>query len=311
MRYKINYYALILLLISTHSLLALNAYADESNSLRERILEEIKTVIKDDDLANQILEIRLKRDSHRFKPTTSEKLEIRPEIETPQSSNQPLAKTPSKNSDTSTSEHLKSIAPTNFTKNRLSFSHASLGTDFSVGYSAFVSEGISLRGEVFGRSYNESSQQLANSQYVLNTNNLSLGVYTDWHILNTPFRLSTGLNINHIRTSLTPNTGMMVLNGKPISLGDDLFKVEFRFPKVSPYIGIVYANDIDQKDGLHLYGELGIMVGKYNASATTSMVDKKGITSADIDTELNTLRKSLYKWDFIPRASVGLIYRFH
>lgn len=311
MHYKIKYYVLILLLTANHILLPQNANANGSNSLRERILKEIKTTIKDDDLANQILEIRLKRESHHLQPTNSEKMEIKPEIETPKYSSQPLPQTPSKNSVTSTSEHLKSSNPTNFTKNRLGFSYASIGTDFSVGYSAFVSEGISLRGEVFGKSYNESSQQLANSKYVLNTNNLSLGVYTDWHILNTPFRLSTGLNINDIRTSLTPNTGVMVLNGKPISLGDDLFKVEFRFPKVSPYIGIVYANDTDQQDGLHLYGELGIMVGKYNASATTSMVGKKGITSADIDTELNTLRKSLYKWNFIPKASVGLIYRFH
>lgn len=310
MHYKIKYYALVLLLIADHIFSPQNANANESNSLRERILKEIKTTIKDDDLANQILEIRLKRESHHLQPTNSEKLEIKPEKETPKYSNQRLPQTPPKNSVTSTTEHLKFSDHTNFTKNRLGFSYASIGTDFSVGYSTFLSEGISLRGEVFGKSYNESSQQFVNSQYVRNANNLSLGVYTDWHILNTPFRLSTGVNFNRIRTSLTPSTGAMVINGKQVSLGDNVYEIEFKFPRISPYIGIVYANDADQKNGLHLYGELGMMIGKYNALATTSLVDKQGVTSADIDAELNTLRKSLNKWNFIPRASVGLIYRF-
>ena len=76
-------------------------------------------------------------------------------------------------------------------------------------------------------------------------------------------------------------------------------------------MGIGFGDLNNSDEGLHVYGDFGLMLGKYDATAETSLVGNKGITTSDVDAELSKLRKNLYKWNFIPTATVGLTYRFN
>jgi ribosome-interacting GTPase 1 len=53
------------------------------------------------------------------------------------------------------------------------------------------------------------------------------------------------------------------------------------------------------------------MIGKYNATATTTLIGVQNVTASSIDAELTNIRKSLFKYSFIPTASVGLTYRYN
>jgi hypothetical protein len=53
------------------------------------------------------------------------------------------------------------------------------------------------------------------------------------------------------------------------------------------------------------------MIGKYNATAYTNLIGTQFITAANVDAEINNLRKSLYKYSFIPLANIGLSYRYN
>jgi hypothetical protein len=150
-----------------------------------------------------------------------------------------------------------------------------------------------------------------NSNFRFKEKNLSLGAYLDWFPTNSSFRLSGGVNINRMRTTLNANGTIVNINGSQVNVGSNVLNVDLKFPKVTPYVGVGFGDRNDGGIGFHFYGDLGLMLGKYDAVATTSLVGSQGVKNSDVDTELNTLRKNLYKFTFIPAATVGLTYRFN
>ncbi len=63
-------------------------------------------------------------------------------------------------------------------------------------------------------------------------------------------------------------------------------------------------------NGWSVYADLGLMFGKYDAYARTSMVGLHAVTASDVDAELNNLRTSLFKWSYVPVGAVGIKYRY-
>jgi hypothetical protein len=114
-----------------------------------------------------------------------------------------------------------------------------------------------------------------------------------------------------MRTNLTGIGSTVNINGSEVSLGNRRFDVEFKFPTFTPYIGLGFGDRNDAGEGLHFYGDLGLMLGKYDAIASTSLIGSQGVKASDVDAEMNNLRKSLYKWNFVPTATVGLTYRYN
>jgi hypothetical protein len=74
-------------------------------------------------------------------------------------------------------------------------------------------------------------------------------------------------------------------------------------------MGIGYQSAASD-DGWSVYADLGLMFGKYDAHARTSMIGLHTVTATDVDMELNTLRGSLFKWSYVPVGSVGIKYRY-
>lgn len=237
--------------------------SSEIETRRSEVLQEVRETIKDDELAKQIVEIRLKREA-------------------------------------------KSEA---FADKQAAY--VSVGSRTAVGYSQKISKNIAIRTEVSGLDSSEQTKGVDSTNYRFKEKNLSLGAYLDWFPSETSFRLTSGVNINRMRTTLNSNSSTVNINGSQVNLGSDVFNVEFKFPTITPYIGLGFGDRNDAGEGLHFYGDFGLMLGKYDAVATTSLISAQGVKASDVDAEMNNLRKNLYKWNFIPTASVGLTYRFN
>ena len=243
-----------------------SAYSSELDAKRTELLQEVRETIKDDEMARQIVEIRLRREAQKL---ANDK------------------QSPPKQA-----------------------AYISVGSRIAIGYSQKIGTNLALRAEVSGIDSVEQSKTVVNSNYRFTEKNLSLGAYLDWFPTESSFRLTGGVSVNRMRTNLTGIGSTVNINGSEVSLGNRRFDVEFKFPTFTPYVGLGFGDRNDAGEGLHFYGDLGLMLGKYDAIASTSLIGSQGVKASDVDAEMNNLRKSLYKLNFIPSASIGLTYRF-
>lgn len=185
------------------------------------------------------------------------------------------------------------------------------GTKFVAGAAFAFTNDLSLRLELSGLTPEQGNESYNGSTYLVSKNNTSIGAYLDWYPTDSSFRLVGGISINSLNRSVNGHGNNVVINGKRVNLSGDAFNVEYKFPRVTPYLGIGFGHRNLAKDGWDFFGDLGMMLGKYDAVATTSVIGTQGIQASDVDAEMNNLRNSLYKWNFIPTATVGLTYRFN
>jgi hypothetical protein len=114
-----------------------------------------------------------------------------------------------------------------------------------------------------------------------------------------------------MRTKLnSKSNGVININSSQVSLGSNIFNVEFKFPVVTPFLGFGFIDRKIDSLGFGYFGDVGFMLGKYNAKATTNIIGVQNVTSSDVDNELSNLRKSLFKYSFVPIANFGLTYRY-
>jgi len=243
-----------------------SAYSSDLEARRKKVLQEVLEIIKDEEMAREIVEIRLKREAHKLE---NDKL------------------SPAKQAV-----------------------YISVGSRIAVGYAQKIGTNLALRAEVSGLDSAEQSKRVDYTNYRFTEKNLSLGAYLDWFPTESSFRLTGGVNVNRMRTNLTGIGSTVNINGSEVSLGNRRFDVEFKFPTFTPYIGLGFGDKNDAGEGLYFYGDLGLMLGKYDAIASTSLIGSQDIKVSDVDAEINNLRKNLYKWNFIPTATIGLTYRF-
>jgi hypothetical protein len=280
---------------------SLPCHSAEVDKRRSEIFNEVRTMIHDDELARQITEIRLKRE--KFSSISAKQTFIAANSTTERNINTPVKIIEPKHHDTTPMRN----------EDRFNYPsghgfHAGIGNRIAIGYSEKTTNYLAVRAEVSGLNTFQQSKNVNDTKEM----NLSLGAYLDWFPTDSSFRLSAGVNINRMRTTLNGISGSNVnINGKQVSLGSNVYNVEFKFPTVTPYVGIGFGDFHNSDAGLHVYGDFGLMLGKYDAIAKTSVVGNQGVTTSDVDAELNHLRKSLYKWNFIPTATVGLTYRFN
>ena len=287
--------------------------AEDMNLQKSKILNEVKQLISDDVLANQIAEIRFRREvlsnqlpavkkDPAIEPTTPPALDFKQVntlngLDTSFEDKKPNLATKS-----------KSIIDTQISKN---YFYSAIGSHLKVGFIEQLTKDVGARFEILGLKQTDYSKSINNSSFFYKQNNLSLGIYADWNPTESPLLLSIGLNINRIRASLIPSSSNLNINGNSVILGSDIYKVDFKFPTVTPYFGVGYQSKNEHETGLHFYGDAGLMLGKYDAIATTSLIGNQNVKGSDIDAELNSLRNRLYKWNFIPLATIGIQYKFN
>jgi len=192
--------------------------------------------------------------------------------------------------------------------------YASTGTELSIGIRTIINEKINMRVE-----YSYSNEPLRNktidtNNYTSKIQNERIGAYVDWFPMSNPFKLVAGITSNNISQKIVsqPSAQFKLNNNVLIFEKNDIYEINFKFPKYSPYLGIGFDfnNPLENKTGWFGFAEIGALIGKPDANVITSLVGNNGITNNDILEETKTLRRKLYRWDLIPKASIGLNYRY-
>lgn len=183
----------------------------------------------------------------------------------------------------------------------------------TLGYAYPVTSSIGLRGEYAGGlSVNkDGNQDGVNVTGAFKANRL--GAFADWFPLGGAFRLVGGLTFNDIRADFNGvGTGNSTINGKTVSLVGETYNVRVKFPDTTAYLGVGYGHQKNDARGLGFYADLGVMVGSFTATTTTSLTSNpgSGITQADVDAQNQKIRDSLGSLSVLPSASLGLLYRY-
>jgi len=186
------------------------------------------------------------------------------------------------------------------------------GNEVAVGVKTDINEQLNLRVE-----YANADEKMKDKTHEMNNYSSKIyservGAYLDWFPLGNPFKLVAGVSANHINQSLNIKPNQPVLmNGKLISASaNNKLNIDFSFPKYTPYFGI--GLDFSKKDsyGWSGFGELGILIGRPDAAVITTLIGNGGVAETDIADETKKVRKSIYKWSGVPKASLGLSYRY-
>ena len=184
-----------------------------------------------------------------------------------------------------------------------------------LGYAKPFSASWGLRTEYSG-GINVSQDGTTNGMaYSSSVKASQLGGFVDWFPFDNGFRLVAGITANDIKAGLVGNgSGTATINGKTVNMANEKFNVDIKFPSTSPYLGIGYGHQKSNKPGLGFHADFGLMFGTFTADVSTSLVNKtfygQTISQADIDKQTQDMRKSLASVNYLPRISMGLIYRF-
>jgi hypothetical protein len=182
---------------------------------------------------------------------------------------------------------------------------------YTLGYAYSMSPTLGVRGEYAGGlSVNKDGNQ-DGVNVIGNFKASRLGAFADWFPIGGGFRLVGGLTANDIKADLNGvGSGFSTINGKSVDMTGETFNVQVKFPTTTPYLGIGYGHQKSDVKGFGFYADLGVMIGTFTADTTTSLVNKKGVTQADVDAQTQKIRDSLSGLSALPSASLGLLYRY-
>lgn len=295
-------------------------FAEDAAAFRARVIKEVLQEISDVELAKQIVEIRVNREFLKQQPSATspapkKELAPKPPTENQVPIRQPAQVASDQAAAVTSNPSLKTISQVNEVLNvqsnkRVNDVYVGVGNRVVVGYAYPISTEFSLRADLAGLPTRESNKSIDGNQFAVTESNTSLGAYLDWFPNRGDFRFSVGVNTNRIRTRLQSVQGTNAnINGKTFNTGTEVLDITYKFPLYTPYLGLGYQS-AGSDNGWSVYADLGLMFGKYDAHARTSMVGLHTVTSADVDAELNTLRGGLFKWSYVPVGAVGIKYRY-
>lgn len=307
----------LLLVCAFHSA---SVFAEDAAAFRARVIKEVLLEVPDVELAKQIVEIRVNREYLKqqlpaAKPSPKEELapkipsEGRVPIRLPVSASADQPAERNANPSAKASDHTNEVLNAQPSK-RANDIYAGVGNRVVVGYAYPISTEFSLRADLAGLPTREGNKSIDGNQFAVTESNTSLGAYLDWFPYGGDFRFSLGVNANRISRRLQSIQGTNAnINGKTFNTGAEVLDITYKFPLYTPYLGLGYQSAASD-NGWSVYADLGLMFGKYDAYARTSMVGMHAVTAADVDAELNTLRGSLFKWSYVPVGAVGIKYRY-
>lgn len=297
-----------------------SVHAEDAAAFRARVIKEVLLEVPDLEMAKQIAEIRINREFLKqqrpaVKPAPIEELPSKALIENRVPIRQPVQGAKDQPAALNTASSSRPNAPIIAESDLQSVKRANdvyvgVGNRVVVGYAYPISTEFSIRADLAGLPTREGNKSIDGNQLNVTESNTSLGAYLDWFPNGGDFRLSLGINANRIRTRLQSVQGTNAnINGKTFNTGTEVLDITYKFPLYTPYLGLGYQSAASD-EGWSVYADLGLMFGKYDAHARTSMVGLHTVTAADVDTELNTMRGSLFKWSYVPVGAVGIKYRY-
>ena len=185
---------------------------------------------------------------------------------------------------------------------------------YTVGYAHTVNDAFGVRGEYSSLGTVKRDMIEDGINYQVRLKHQVVGAYADWHPMGGGFRVVGGITLNDTKVNLvgTATTATVNINGKQVSLAGESYNVDLVYPKVTPYVGLGYGFSPRNTPGFAFYVDAGVTIGKFKATATTTLLNNpnNNIKQEDIDAETAQLRESTAKLSVLPKISVGVSYRF-
>lgn len=200
-------------------------------------------------------------------------------------------------------------------KNRLSLpaafakstAYVGAGTGVTLGLSTPLPDGGAYRVEFSdGFKSPQANESHGGSAYRTTKDEQHLGVFMDWSPQNDNWFVTGGLTLNNHRIRVqTVAGGNLVINGSSVTTTANTLTIDYKLPAITPYVGVRYVHKAYNDRGWEGFGEVGMLLGKLNATATTTLSDTDGV-----QTEIDNIRKSIYRWSVVPKVVVGLSYKY-
>ncbi|HEU4458324.1 MAG TPA: hypothetical protein VFR90_04310 [Methylibium sp.] len=128
------------------------------------------------------------------------------------------------------------------------------------------------------------------------------------------FRLSAGVGLHDARLDLSARgAGQVVTIGSRtlVLTAGDRFDVKIEYPRVMPYLGLGYGHHRAQP-GWGFIFDVGLFFGrtKVSGGASGPGFAAAGLTQADVDAELQSIREDEADWRVLPQVTFGASYKF-
>jgi hypothetical protein len=172
--------------------------------------------------------------------------------------------------------------------------YAGSGTSVVVGLNMPLPDGGQYRVEWSdGFIAPQANKSYGGSTYKTTRDEQHLGVFMDWSPKDNNWFLTGGLTLNNHRIKVQ-------------TTADASLAIEYKLPLLTPYVGIRYAQKSFNDRGWEGFAEVGMLLATLNASSTTD----GSVSDTTVQSEVDRIRKSIYQWSFVPKAVVGLSYKY-
>ena len=192
--------------------------------------------------------------------------------------------------------------------------YAGAGTSVVVGLNMPSEGGLNYRVEYSDGFKSVGGQKTYGSgKYIESNTQQRLGLFVDWAPFQNNWALTGGVTLNNQTFHFQAKPGSSTtIDGKNVpNFTGQSFSIDYSLPKLTPYVGVRYAHQAIDNKGWEGFAEVGAVLSKLNAEAHISDgINPSPVTDSDVRSEMDTIRKSIYKWGVVPNALVGLSYRY-
>lgn len=184
----------------------------------------------------------------------------------------------------------------------IGFPGATLGVGTALG------DAVTLRAEAAGGINISRDGQREGLTYKGKLKSGRGALFLDWYPFGGTFRLTGGVTANDIKIDLDGSGSSGTINGKPVNLSGETFKLQVKYASSTPFLGFGWGHTPTAGFGGFL--DIGAHFGKFDATAQTTVVGKFGVTQADVDAEVQKVRDKLDQLKVLPSLTFGLTYKF-
>jgi hypothetical protein len=183
-------------------------------------------------------------------------------------------------------------------------------TGLELGLSHSLSErfGARLEGNSLSVTRNFTT---SNVQYDARVKFSNAGLYLDWFVASS-FRITGGalLGSRKIHGTARSIGNTIQLNGVlyPVVAGDSL-DFDAKFPSATPYFGVGWGHQ-SGAPGLHLYGDVGVAIGKPEVTLTPSASLASKLNPNDLTAEQSAAQDKANSLRNYPVFKIGLRYTY-
>ena len=138
----------------------------------------------------------------------------------------------------------------------------------------------------------------------------SLGLYGDYFVAG-GFRISAGalLGTRKVSGSAVATNGTITINGTTYPADGESVLAEAKFRPTAPYLGIGWGHH-QSNPGVSFYADLGVVIGKAQATLTPSPGILAAAGAANVAAEQANLQESVDKLKAYPVLKLGFGYKF-